>query len=232
MKTYKHIIFDLDHTLWDFERNSSSALGEIYQELELLERGIPKFEPFFELYKKINEECWADYRVGKLEKSVLRTIRFEKTLSNFGIHDRSLTEAICESYLHKSPRKPHLIEGTIELLDYLQNKYELHILTNGFAEIQDVKMQYSGLNKYFTHIIASENAGAKKPHSQAFKYALEKIGSNIKDCIMIGDNLETDIGGAQKIGMDTIYFNRNGEFKREAESTFQIFHLSEILPIL
>ena len=232
MKNYKHLIFDLDHTLWDFERNSSSALGEIYTELNLLDKGIPKFDPFYSLYKKINEECWADYRVGKLEKSVLRTIRFEKTLNAFGIFDETLTEAICESYLFKSPRKPHLIEGTIELLDYLKNKYELHILTNGFAEIQEVKMQSSGLNKYFTHIIASEHAGAKKPHSQAFTFTLDKIGGEIEDCIMIGDNAEADIGGAQNIGMDTIYFNRDGNHERNVKSTHQVFHLKEIHPIL
>jgi putative hydrolase of the HAD superfamily len=232
MKKYEHLIFDLDHTLWDFERNSASALEEIYFELKLKERGIPTFKPFFEEYKRINEECWTDYRNGKLEKKILRTIRFKRTLATYSIDDESLSEAICESYLLKSPRKPHLIEGAVEILDYLQRKYELHILTNGFAEIQEVKMEASGLHKYFKHVIASENAGAKKPHYQAFTFAVEQIGTSINECIMIGDNPETDIEGAKNIGMDTVYFNRNGAFSREVEATHQIFHLKELLPIL
>lgn len=232
MKKYKHVIFDLDHTLWDFERNSASALKEIYNEMNLPDRGIPDFDPFFDLYKKINEECWADYRIGKLEKEVLRTIRFKKTLNSYNIDDDSLVEAMCDSYLFKSPRKPHVIEGTFELLNYLQEKYGLHILTNGFAEIQDVKMESSNLNKYFTHIIASENAGAKKPHPLAFEYTLKQIGTNIDECIMIGDNPLADIEGAQNYGLDTIYFNRNGEFEKDVKSTHQIFHLNEIKAIL
>lgn len=232
MKKYEHIIFDLDHTLWDFERNSASALNEIYNEMALHKRGVPSFDLFFERYKKINEECWTDYRHGKLEKKVLRTIRFQKTLESYNINDELLTIALCESYLEKSPRKPHLIEGANEILDHLQHKYQLHILTNGFAEIQEVKMNSSGLDKYFTHVIASENAGAKKPHYEAFNYTLQQIGTKVEDCIMIGDNPETDIEGAQNIGMDTIYFNRNGEFPRNVKATHQIFHLKELLPIL
>lgn len=232
MKKYTHLIFDLDHTLWDFERNSASALKEIYHELDLASKGISDFLLFYDNYKEINEQCWADYRVGKIEKEELRTIRFKRTLIRFSINDDTLTEEICDSYLQKSPRKPHLIEGSEELLSYLKSKYHLHILTNGFAEIQSLKMEHSGLQKYFTHVIASENAGEKKPHPQAFKYAVEQIGARIEECIMIGDNPETDIEGAQSIGMDTIYFNRNGAFSKNVKSTHQVFQLSEIRPIL
>jgi putative hydrolase of the HAD superfamily len=232
MNKYKHIIFDLDHTLWDFERNSACALSEIYDEMDLREKGIPEFTSFFNLYKKINEACWADYRVGKIEKEVLRTIRFKKTLDFYSIHDSVLVEEMCTSYLSKSPRKPHVIEGTFELLDYLQGKYHLHILTNGFAEIQDIKMEVSGLNKYFKHIIASENAGAKKPHPLAFDYTLKQIGTNNAECLMIGDSIESDIKGAQNFGLDTIYFNRNGAFPKEVKSTYQVSHLLEIKSII
>jgi putative hydrolase of the HAD superfamily len=232
MKKYQHLIFDLDHTLWDFERNSNSALEEIYEELSLKEKGIPLFESFYENYKRINEACWTDYRNGILEKSELRTIRFKKTLALFDIYDDTLSLLICESYLHKSPRKPHLIEGADEILRYLKSKYQLHILTNGFSEIQDIKMKASGLHQYFDHVIASEHAGAKKPHPQAFKFALEKIGAHVDECLMIGDNPEADIEGANNFGMDTIYFNRNGHFSKEVKATHQIHHLLEILPIL
>lgn len=232
MKKYQHIIFDLDHTLWDFDRNSNLALNEVYLELKLHLLGIENFNEFYERYKIINEECWADYRVNKIKKEVLRIIRFQRTLESYGIFDHRLTEAICESYLFKSPRKPHVIEGTHEVLSQLQKKYKLHILTNGFSEIQEIKMESSKLNHYFTHIIASEDAGEKKPHPQAFKFTLDKIGSNINECIMIGDNPESDIDGARKIGMDTVYFNRNGAYSRDVNATFQIKHLLELLPIL
>ncbi len=232
MKKYQHIIFDLDHTLWDFDRNSNIALQEVYIELELHHFGIDDFNEFYRRYKIINEECWADYRVNKIKKEVLRIIRFQRTLESYGVYDKILSETICESYLYKSPRKPHVIEGTYEVLTQLQKKYKLHILTNGFSEIQEIKMESSKLNTYFTHIIASEDAGEKKPHPQAFNFALDKIGSNINECIMIGDNPESDIDGARKIGMDTIYFNRNGAYSKDVVATYQINHLIEILPIL
>ena len=232
MKDYEHIIFDLDHTLWDFERNSGAALSEIYKELELNIMGIPDFGEFYNLYKKINEHFWNLYRDGKVEKEELRTIRFSSTLQQYGIKNDDLVEKICNSYLYKSPRKPHLIDGSIEVLNYLKNKYELHILTNGFAEIQEVKMNSSGLSPYFKHVIASEHAGAKKPHAQAFNYTLEKIGTARDNCIMIGDNIESDIKGAFELGMDSIYFNRDGAHENYNEATHQIHQLSEIMDIL
>jgi len=231
MKKYKHLIFDLDHTLWDFDRNSSIALEEIYSELGLFERGVIEFSTFLTKYKQVNEKCWADYRDGKLEKEMLRTIRFNKTLQEFGIADDALIETMSDLYLSKSPRKPHLIEGADEALKYLKEKYFLHILTNGFVEIQEIKMNSSGLSQYFTHVIASEHAGAKKPHPQAFNYTLSQISASIDECIMIGDNPEADIKGAVNIGMDTIYFNRDGNYTKEVESTYQITQLKELLVI-
>ena len=232
MKKYQHIIFDLDHTLWDFDRNSGMALSEIYDEFNLQGLGIDDFAEFYQHYKIINEVCWADYRENKIEKEVLRTIRFSKTLEIYGIIDETLTETICESYLFKSPRKPHVIEGSYEVLSQLQEKYKLHILTNGFSEIQEIKMEASKLSGFFTHVIASEHAGAKKPHPQAFNFALDIIGSRAENCIMIGDNPETDIEGASNIGMDTIYFNRNGEFAKDVNATHQVHFLKEILALL
>ncbi len=231
MKKYKHLIFDLDHTLWDFDRNSSSALEEIYEELSLKERGIPEFPAFLLNYKSINEKCWADYRVGKLEKEVLRTIRFRKALELYGIDDDVLVEDMSTLYLSKSPRKKHVIEGAHEALVYLKEKYSLHILTNGFVEIQEIKMTASKLNQYFTHVIASEHAGAKKPHPQAFNYTLEQISASIDECIMIGDNPEADIKGALDIGMDTVYFNRDGSYTTDVDATYQIKSLKELLSI-
>jgi putative hydrolase of the HAD superfamily len=230
-KKYKHLIFDLDRTLWDFETNARIALNEIYTECDLNKKGIEIFDEFEHCYKTINEACWDDYRNGKLKKEVLRSLRFELTLKSFGIEDSELSENLSKLYLYKSPRLTTVIDGTHEILNYLHKKYQLHILTNGFVEVQGVKMEKSGLTSYFNHVIASEYAGAKKPHRQAFDFTIDRIKTNVEDCLMIGDDPLTDIKGAFDVGMDTVYFNPNDQFPSEY-ATYTINHLLKLKEIL
>ncbi len=207
MKQYKHLFFDLDRTLWDFERNASEAYSEIYEKYDLRLRGVENLDHFVKCYLKHNDELWALYRDGKIEKEYLRWRRFEVTLNEFGIDDRTLAQDIGNDYVALSPQKKHLLPNALQTLDYLHNKYKMHIITNGFEEVQFVKLANSNLHRYFQHVITSEAAGFKKPDPGIFQFALNRVGALAADCLMIGDDIETDIFGASGVGMDAVFFN-------------------------
>jgi putative hydrolase of the HAD superfamily len=205
----KHLFFDLDRTLWDFETNSFNELVNLYHCHNLHQKGISLSEEFVKVYKKINEKCWERYRENTLSKENLRFERFKQTLEYFGIYDLELSIKIGDDYVKNSPYRTILIPNAIELLSELQPIYKLHIITNGFQEVQHVKINQSGLANFFTIVVNSEMAGAKKPNPLIFNYALEKAGANLENSVMIGDDLNTDIKGAVNVGMKSIYFNPN-----------------------
>lgn len=207
----KHLFFDLDRTLWDFETNSYNELIHLCGQFNLHQKGISLPNEFIKVYKKINEECWLRYRNNQLSKELLRTERFRLTLFYFGIEDDSLALDIGNAYVRNSPFRTNLIPGALDLIKVLKNHFTLHIITNGFEEVQHVKMKQSGLTIFFNHIITSELAGVKKPDPEIFNYALSKSGAHIKESVMIGDDLQTDIQGAISFGMKSIYFNPNGK---------------------
>ncbi len=210
MKNFKHLFFDLDRTLWDFEKNSYEELTSIYERNNLHQRGISLKEEFIKVYKEINDECWNLYRNNQMSKEVLRSERFNRTLFYFGITDHLLSEEIGNQYVENSPNRTALIDGTIELLDYLNEKYQMHIITNGFEEVQFKKLKNSGLINYFNKVITSEAAGYKKPNPIIFEYALKKASANASECVMIGDDLLADITGGIDAGIECIYFNPHG----------------------
>jgi len=203
----KHIFFDLDRTLWDFETNSHNELIHLFNHFNLHQLGISLPEEFIKIYKKINEECWEKYRNNALTKEKLRSERFNLTLLYFGIDNQGLSEDIGNAYVANSPYRTKLIKGTIDLLQELNKVYSLHIITNGFEEVQHIKMNQSGLSKYFDNVITSEAAGAKKPSPLVFEYAMKKSDANLDESVMIGDDLNTDISGAINFGIKAIYYN-------------------------
>jgi putative hydrolase of the HAD superfamily len=208
LENVKHIFFDLDRTLWDFDKNSREALQEIFEERGLSNKGIASFDEFVLTYKKLNEYYWELYRLGHISKDVLRTIRFEKTLETFGVKDSLLSEKIGEDYVHISPQKTHLFPHTIDVLEHLKNqKIELHIITNGFNEVQYIKLEKSGLHPFFSEIITSENAGVKKPDPQIFNYSMSLAKTIAQESLMIGDEPEIDVKGALDVGMKGLVFN-------------------------
>lgn len=209
MKTYKHIFFDLDHTIWDFESNSQKALQQIFEKEKLDEQGIHTFKEFHDTYKPINNKFWAKYHHGHATKEEVRLNRFSNTLLTFGIQDRALAERMAESYVTLSPKMTALFPDAIEVLNYLQNKYSLHLITNGFAEVQWIKIENCGLKSFFKHIIISEEVGTQKPDKQIFEIAIHRAFTAPEECIMIGDNINTDIRGAKNAGIDQVYFNPN-----------------------
>ena len=205
----EHLFFDLDRTLWDFEKNSYEELSFLYSKYKLHEKGISLPNEFIKIYKNINEKCWESYRKNQLTKEDLRVKRFHDTLLYFGIDDKFLAKHFGDDYVINSPKRTHLINGTIDLLKTLKPHFNMHIITNGFEEVQHIKLKNSKLSDFFQVVVTSEAAGAKKPSPLAFEYSLEKTGAKLGNSIMIGDDLKTDIQGAIQIGMKCIYFNPN-----------------------
>ena len=231
MKKYKHLFFDLDHTLYDFEQSTYETLNELCEKYHLANKGIPQFKYFYNRYLEINLRFWGQYRKGKIEKEFLNVERFHVTFQEFGIDDRDFAEKFANEYLANAPLKNTLFPYAHEILVYLQDKYTLHLITNGFEEVQEKKINTTGLRKYFKTITTSEEAGVKKPDPAIFHYALSKAGTVVEESLMIGDNLEVDIIGAKNVGMDQMFFNVE-KIPHNGEITFEISGLKEIVGLL
>lgn len=211
MNDIKHLFFDLDHTLWDFERNSKETLSELYEEFKL-EAFIQNKDRFLATYQTVNAIYWKKYRDGKIDKQTVRFGRFSDTLKRLKVKQfEELGKTIGDEYVVRGPQKRHLFPNTHETLKNLQEKYPLHIITNGFKEVQSVKMGGTDLERYFDLILCSEDVGVNKPNKKVFERALEITGCKAENAVMIGDNIEADIQGAKKVGMSTILFDPKNE---------------------
>jgi len=230
-KTYKHIFFDLDHTLWDFERNAEETKREMFETFKLKERGIPDYETFREMYIDINRALWAMYRDNIIEKDELNFRRFYDTLCLLGINDRGLGEDMATGFIEGISSKTYLFPHAKELLEYLYPKYLLHIITNGFEEVQFAKLKNSGMDRFFISVITSEEAESKKPDPEIFLYALRKTGALAEESLMIGDDLNVDIAGARQMGIDQLYVNHDRKIHSESV-TLEVFSLEEIMGLL
>ena len=228
---YHHLFFDLDHTLWDFEANSRLTLLDLYARHNLELQLKTDYDSFYTAYIKVNDSKWALYRKGGITKERLRAERFQETFSNFGFNDLEFSAIFEKEYLSICPHKTQLLPGTEELLEYLKNRYELHVITNGFAETQKTKMQKSGLEFFFESMISSEEVGVNKPAPEIFRQSLARTGAAPKTSLMIGDNLQADIVGAQSVGMDQVYYNPL-KIKHTEKPTFEIAHLLEMKDFL
>lgn len=228
---YKHLFFDLDHTLWDFDRNSAESIAELYETFNLADVGIPSAEAFSHHFITINRKLWADYDKNLIEHSYIRQHRFPLVFQSLGVDESAVHADLNVEYLRLLPRKPHLLDSAREVLDYLKGRYTMHIITNGFAEIQAIKLDSSEIAHYFTHVITSETANAKKPNPLVFQYAMEISGTNVSESIMIGDNYEADILGAKSVNMDTVFYNPQSVLV-EDQPTYDIRHWKELMAIL
>ncbi len=230
-KNYKHLFFDLDHTLWDFERSARETFRFLFKKHGLEALGVPSLDAFVAEYTKHNTRLWEYYRNGTLKKEILRSLRFQQTLEGFYIDDEALAAAIGDDYVYFSPRTVFLMPGALTTVEQLATKYSLHIITNGFEEVQHIKLQESKLRPFFTTVTTSEEAGTKKPDAGIFAYALKKAGATASESVMIGDHPEVDIAGAHEAGLATIFFNphpsQNGSPAdheiRKLESLLEIF---------
>lgn len=230
IKRHQHILFDLDHTLWDFERNSQETLTELYQTFALADLGSFSCEQFCGTFREVNHRLWDLYNRGEYDQARLRSERFHLILTRLGVEEEQVPASMADEYLRLCPTKPHVFPYTIDILKYLQSRYALHILTNGFADVQALKLKSAGLTDFFVEVVTSD-IGHKKPSREMFEYMLRKIKAQHQDCIMIGDNLEADIRGAQQAGMDCIFFNPL-KVEHQEKVTYEINCLSELKNIL
>ena len=184
-----------------------ATLTELYEKHQLSALGVPSFDTFIKAYKSRNELLWEQYRMGTIDKATLRDKRFAFTFWDMGLDPELAPKALADDYIYLGPRKAHLFPHAHETLKYLQQRYTLHIITNGFEEAQTVKLEASGLRDYFREVIISEHTGYKKPDVRIFDYSIEKAGAKKTECLMIGDGLEVDVLGAQQAGWKAIYFN-------------------------
>lgn len=228
---YRHLFFDLDRTLWDFDAAAEVAFERIYEKYGLKQRGVPSAHDFHMVYHPLNERLWELYRADQITKEELNRVRFLKPLEHYGIHDVELADRLSEDYVYWSPRIVRLVPGTMELLDYLKPKYHLHLITNGFQEVQHIKLGGSGLEPYFETRTVSEEVGVKKPNPEIFRYALRKAGALPEESLMIGDEMAVDIDGARAAGLDTLLFNPTGA-PVDGERTYEVKELREIMGIL
>ncbi len=247
MKQYTHLFFDLDGTLWDLKTNTRNALEHLFTQYHSQLKGIA-FESFFHRYHFHNDQVWALYRENKIEKEVLRTIRFERAFADHNLHPGGefITE-FADSFLDICPRQPKTLDGAHDLLNYLRDKecYHMHIITNGFIEVQGIKMEAAGITNYFKEIINSEHCGVRKPQPGIFQYALQKTGATLENSLMIGDDWEADILGARNFGMDQAFITTTEEMLNDSlnayghnpirhnyQPTYTISNLTELMEVL
>lgn len=229
---YKHLFFDLDHTLWDFEANSRQTLEELYDSLELQKRGVDDFDRFHKNYLAHNDKLWSRYRNGYIKVDELRWKRMWLALLDFKIADEQLARQMGVIFLDLLPTRKLLFPGTMEILDYLaQKNYELHLITNGFEKTQHSKLKNSGLDKYFNQVITSEGSNSLKPHKEIFEYAFEKTKALPAESIMIGDTMDVDILGGMNAGIDQVHVNhltKEVEVIEGKKPTYTVFTLKEL----
>ncbi|MES3016311.1 MAG: YjjG family noncanonical pyrimidine nucleotidase [Bacteroidota bacterium] len=228
---YKHLFFDLDHTIWDFDKNAEETLHELYNTYNLNNLGLHSADAFIEIYTKNNHQLWADYHVGKISKEVLRSTRFSKTFIELGVSPDLIPVNFENDYVLICPTKTNLFPHAHDTLSYLQEKYTLHIISNGFKESTELKIGNTDLAKYFSTIFISEIIGFNKPDKAIFEHALSTANAVVAESMMIGDSVEADIRGAQNYGMKAIYFNPARKDKPD-DVIDQIYCLSELVKIL
>jgi putative hydrolase of the HAD superfamily len=232
---YKHLFFDLDHTLWDFEANSRQTLLDLYHTLQLQERGVTDFDLFHKQYLQHNDKLWSRYRNGFIKVDELRWKRMWLALLDFKIADEPLARQMGVVFLDQLPTRNILFPYAKEILDYLTVKnYELHLITNGFEKTQHSKLKNSGLDVYFKQVITSEGSNSLKPHKEIFDYAFAKTNAQAHESIMIGDTLEVDILGGMNVGIDQVHVNHlTKEIERieDKKPTYTVFSLEELREI-
>ena len=224
------MFFDLDHTLWDYETNSNETLSDLWDTYNLADEGVNRID-FLTQFGVINNRLWDRFHKGEIGKDTIRNDRFKQIFNNLDIGHVKFTGQIQEDYLTICPTKPHVIADAHDVLDTLAPHYEMHIITNGFDEIQSTKLSQSGLAPYFDKVITSGKAGFQKPQPEIFHFALDLAEATAEGSVMIGDNPDSDIVGAYKAGIAQVFYNPNG-LACAIEPTAEISNLKALIALL
>lgn len=228
----KHVFFDLDRTLWDFETNTKNALKEVYEKLELYQRLKCTEEAFISSYRRYNNQHWKRYLANEIDKETVRIKRFHDVLRDFGCEDDILAQQLSETYLSIAPYQRQLFPNVKETLDWLKDRdIRLAVITNGFKEAQEIKLKSSGIREYFDFVFSSEEVGIAKPDPQIFKYALQQCKAQANTSIMVGDHFETDVLGAEQTGIRGVLFDphQNVQSRKEIDRITKMDELKEII---
>ena len=228
---YKSVFFDLDHTLWDYETNSRETLVELYYHFDLVEKGVHNPDAFVGVFHQVNNKLWDQFDRGMITSDVIRKERFERILGAFRVSDARLALALTDEYLSVCPRRGNLIPHALDTVQYLSDRYALTIVTNGFEDVQAIKLMAGNLHGFFDHVVTSQKAGHRKPAREIFQYALHCNGIEPHQAVMVGDNLLTDIGGAINASIDAAFFNP-GMTQHEQPVRYEIRSLKELRELL
>jgi len=227
----RHLFFDLDKTLWDFERNSREVIEDMFLQRDLASVISDDFPNFFKVYEQVNKQLWAQLREGEIDKAYLRANRFHLSMLEFGYDNAALGQQLDKDYLEKTPAKKNLIAYSIPVLKLLSQRYRMHIITNGFDDVQHFKLENCGLKPFFDVVVTSDRANAHKPERAIFDLAMRLSGARPDNAVMIGDDAEVDVQGALSAGMHAIWFNQ--EHREHSTGDFlQVKCLSELLHLL
>ncbi len=207
MEKIKHIFFDLDNTLWDYRKNAGIAIRVIFEEFEIEKKYGHSFDDFYIHYYEVNENLWAEYRDEKISRPELQKRRFPESFESLGVRNPDFAEDFEKRFMEEVSAGTHLVPHTVEILEYLKNKYKLHIITNGFAQTTQYKIENSVLKNYFETVTTAESAGAPKPNPISFVAGINASKAKVNESIYIGDDWYADILGATSFGMKAIFFN-------------------------
>jgi putative hydrolase of the HAD superfamily len=230
MKSYLHIFFDLDRTLWDFQKNSGETLKDILEKYSLY-KVINNESDFIEKYNYFNDHLWDHFKAGKIKKPELRKERFRLLMEAYNVKDDGLIEEISRYYNNNAPLKTALIPGAAEILKYLSGKYKMYIISNGFYDVQLTKLIRSGISRYFTKTFTSDRIGIAKPRPGIFNYSLSSVNARKDESLMVGDDAINDVHGAHHARIDQVYYNPEGKPCR-IPPTYEIRELVELREIL
>lgn len=231
--SYSHFFFDLDRTLWDFDRNSAETLSELYDNHRLEDLLNIDVQSFIQSFREINAQSWREFRKGKESKDELRNNRFVQTFFRFGSGDWKLARQLSREYVETCPHKGNLMPGTIELLEKLSNNNRgIHLITNGFSDTQRIKIKSAGLEKFFDQVVISDETDYRKPDRAIFRHALKLAKAVDKASLMVGDDYEKDIVGAQRAGIDQVHLNPQDRAVSGAAPTYTVSTLWEVSELI
>ncbi len=229
---YQHILFDLDRTLWDFEKNNEYTLHQLYEHFDIAARSGKSFNVFYSTYRIVNHALWSLYQDGRIEKEYLKYKRMYLTLKEIDVDDASTSSQMVDLYTDEVPLQTILMPGALEVLQKLSEKSQIHIVTNGFKEVQYRKVKRSGIEPFIKNLFISEEIGFQKPDKRMFDYVLNHIKAAPEHCIMIGDDWSVDIEGARKANINAIYFNPGACKNNTDIMVREVKKLSDILEII